>query len=277
MASVKERVEQTRSASWFRFGDASSFSVPVGEGLSLPGATSPGDYLDLLGMYLVDHNDVIAVICPGNGGLIYELVMRGAKKIIAFEPRHLFRGVVERMLAQFPVDCEVEVRSSWPVKSDGPCSCIIWSEGVSDIGDPETVLPSVAAMLSVPGNLFIETVLGLSSSGISNNWRPTETVLSSVLRLGEAVSIDLIGQGRRENSVIHRVAGDFVVLTEDAPEPPKKRPAKKKKAARKQKKVSDTKIKDVADITGMSEDHVRQEVAAWGPDRIEQLIKDAAG
>jgi len=171
-------------SSAFRYGDATGFSINLCDGITLPGRCSPGAYLDRLGLGKLPEK--VMVVCAGNGGLAVECFARGAKVVVAVEPRSRFnKGIqgVKRLLdAQWRQKGEHGLaliwHPHWPTvgRDQGlkNFDLILWPEGVEESSTPKATFQSLADCLATGGKLVVELALGKHGWVEKiNSWRPT--------------------------------------------------------------------------------------------------------
>jgi SAM-dependent methyltransferase len=184
MEAFAEEAKRFAKSSAYQFGDRTGFGVNLSESVRLPGKCSPSDYLDTLGLDKLPKK--VLVICAGNGGLAVECFARGAKQVIALEPRTRFaNGVqgVKRLLdtlwrLEETFDCDLSWQPNWPkVGRDQGLKnfdLILWPEGVEEITAPKATFQSVADCLAPGGRLIVELIHGTHQWVEKiNSWRPT--------------------------------------------------------------------------------------------------------
>jgi len=177
-------VQQFTKSSAYQFGDRTGFAINLSEGITLPGKCSPAGYLDSLGLDKLPEK--VMVICAGNGGLAVECFARGAKQVVAVEPRSRFsHGVkgVARLLGTLwrlnkKHDCALVWHPHWPKvgRDQGlkDFDLILWPEGVEEITTPKSTFQAVADCLAPGGKLVVELAHG-NHQWVEkiNSWRPT--------------------------------------------------------------------------------------------------------
>ncbi len=253
LKQLKTAADKLRGSSDFRYGDPTTFSITLLEHeVELPGAADPAKYLDLLRRKLktvVRKGDSVAIVCPGNGGLVAEAARAGAAKVIAIEPRVRYGAAIDRVCALLDSvyeETEIKTHRGWPgARTDiGPFDLVLWPEGLEECRDPEGVLESLAGMIRAEpkGMLCVEVTHGENTrvEPPLNSFRPTTAVWWSVLDgLGGEV---LETPGRAAGRTIYRVADDAKarLASETAPEKPKKALAPPSKVEKPKPKEKDS-------------------------------------
>jgi hypothetical protein len=215
VTQLQEAVTSLKDSSAFRFGDATTFDVCfLRHEVELPGKCNAADYLKGLKQrlrVLVPEGGRVAVVCPGNGGLIPELLMAGAAEVLAIEPRPRYHDALERvvpLLGAVHEGSSVTTFRAWPKPGLGKMlrafDLIIWSEGLEECLHPAASLGTVASLLAPGGTFVIEVVHGEQGAPlpILNSWRPTKEAW-------DAFFSDTFGDG--DYSLTHgRAAGRYI-------------------------------------------------------------------
>jgi hypothetical protein len=289
---LKQEAERLAASSKFTGGNPLSFKITLEDGALLPGRYDPADYLDSLDLTNFSGMTVV-IICAGNGGLVAEVVKRGAKLALSCEPRFHYHQSLPVVLGMIPKPegAKTGYLSSWP-RGDEQADLVIWPDGLQDSQTPRSILRKVFSMMKPGGAAYIEAVIGdMGKPGESVNcWKPTEAALESTI-LDEApeFSLEKIGPGRLTNRVIYRVCeptfvvveamgGPEMIAPEDVTEVQEKikiaATASTKKPKKPRKKRATKKEKTVMNLTRMTLLAVRAEVALWGDKWLDQVIED---
>ena len=274
MTDLPGYIQQFVRGSSYRFGDNTSFKIYIDKERSaaMPGRHDPRDYLDQLGVGSFNGN--AAVICPGNGGLVADLIYRGAKEVYAFEPRTVFTKGLEGVLSIIRETSEytVTTKEGWPKKGEceGKFDLIIWPEGLDLSVNPHAVFSNVLYMLSEEGVLFIELCQGLNTNSNPekiNRWMPTSLAFQEFIKgIDPSLTIEETGNGRLDRRVIYKINADLVVIVDDdpaiesQPESPLSPVSDESKSAKTTSKKN--KKNALAKIAQLKRDKQKQEVAA---------------
>ena len=238
---LTDAVATLASSSAFRHGDASTFAVTfLRHTAELPGPADPQRYLQVIKNKLgplVSEDDSVAVVCPGNGGLVAEVLLAGAEQVIAIEPRPRFHGAIDQVCALLRSTHErVDVRTNmgWPSpkSSIGPFDLIFWPEGLDECRDPAAAMKSLLGCLRSDGLLCVEVTHGENTKGEPplNSFRPTEETWAGLLeQLGTEVAMQTPGRAQRR--VVYRIDGGAAPKPKVKPKPKVVPPAPVPKAA----------------------------------------------
>ena len=215
---LQQEAEKLTKSSAFRYGDATSFSVPLAQGVSLPGTSSPADYLTLLDLKEVPAR--VLVVGAANGGIVAELLKRGAKEVIAIETRDRFHNSLPAVLGLLAKGLQAEEKKGLafrifpdlPVTEDqqktlGLFDLILWPEGSDEVTEPKKVLQGLAACLSPTGKLYAEILHG--SHGWSdriNSWRPNMDAMIEASQVVFGKAWDNVHAGRGETRRIYALS-----------------------------------------------------------------------
>lgn len=280
MTDLPGYVKQFVRSSAYMYGDRTSFKVHIDKSRTshMPGRHDPSDYLNQVGMAQVDGR--AAVICPGNGGLVAEMIYRNADEVYAFEPRSVFSKGLEGVLSIIEKTSEytVNVKTDWPKKGEcvGEFDLIIWPEGLEISVIPHSVFSNIIKMLSPQGVLLIELCQGLNTDSNPkkvNKWMPTDLAFREfVTSIDPEIVIEKVGKGRLDRRVIYKITSDLVVIIDEGPASiadPKPTPSpvatkpltRGKPVKRTSKKTSKNKKDALAKIAKLKRDKQKQEVA----------------
>jgi hypothetical protein len=200
--ALASEAERFVKSSAYRFGDRTGFAVQLHESISLPGNNSAADYLDKLGLESVPER--VAVVCPGNGGLVAECFTRGAKFVLALEPRPRFNAGLQGVFDLLDKVWQLEetndlshawVEEWWPqIDQDGytDFDLILWPEGVEEITTPKAIFQGLADLLLPGGKLIVELSVG-NRPWVEkiNSWRPSkEAVLDMSKEIFDGETLD---------------------------------------------------------------------------------------
>lgn len=212
------------NSSAFRYGDKTSFQIFLDKERNgyLPGNHDPRPYLDSLGLKDLTGLSV-AVICPGNGGLMTEVLLRGAVESIGYESRHTFKKALDGVFALFARNNDykgVALYHRWPNEADiaSRFDVIIWPEGFDTTVYPRETFESVTRMLKPSGVLYVEVRHGGNTSlPIKiNNYTPTaETFQRFVSYVAPGIGLEEVAPGRMDRRVIYKLESDLVVVVDD--------------------------------------------------------------
>ena len=223
--------EKLTKSSGYRYGDLTSFSVYIAEGVDLPGLSSPADYLDHLGLKSLPVR--VLVVGPGNGGLVAECLHRGAKEVIALESRDRFRGTLVQVLALLAKGLQVEQKTglifriypNFPTTTDqqrslGKFDLILWPDGCEEITEPRAVFSGLSACLAQDAKFYVEIWHGRDGwADRVNSWHPTtDAMLVAVTSCFGQSWLNIIA-GRNDTRRIYVLANK--VAKEEPNEPPK--------------------------------------------------------
>jgi hypothetical protein len=238
-AILAEAKKFSRSSA-YKSGDRTSFSVRLHESITLHGKCSPSDYLDKLGLTTVPAQ--VMIICPGNGGLIAECFERGAKHVIAMEPRPRFQSGLQgvmRLLGDFwrvenkqGLNCQRIPAWPLPGKDRGfkNVPLVLWPEGMDEITRPKVIFQGLADVLAPGGKLVVELALGKHGwVDKINSWRPSAQALAEMSKEFFDGPWEGVIAGRSDTRRIY----SFVMPGKTEPAPVKKAAKKKKKKAAK--------------------------------------------
>lgn len=220
-AQLETQVVELKRSSDFRSGDRNSFMVKLGEE-TLPGNHDPAAYLDQLG--LTEVSGKIAVVCPGNCGLMMELRRRGADRVIGFEPRSRFHRSLTKILN---IANQLDGSPVWPFSSQfwWPSSnviretheVVIWANDTEFCRQPETQIEGALSLLKPGGSLFVEVVLG--TQGVPekgtpiNAWRPSEESFKELVNQVRAgVTVTRVCDGRMDQRAVYQITEEVVVM-----------------------------------------------------------------
>lgn len=184
LADLSAEVARFVKSSAYQFGDRTGFCINLAEGVILPGKCSPSSYLDGLGLDKLPEK--VMVICSGNGGLAVECFARGAKTVVAVEPRSRYnQGVqgVKRLLdTLWRLEKKHDRALLWHPhwlkvgKDQGfkDFDLILWPEGVEEVTTPKETFQAVVDCLAPGGRLMVELTHGTHQwVDKINSWRPT--------------------------------------------------------------------------------------------------------
>lgn len=222
-------VNKFRRSSAFTPGDPFSFSITLTEQIKLPGKFNPSSYLNGLSLPIPDR---VAVICPGNGGLCVELLRRGAKEVVGFEPRNQYFTALTR-ISEFCRDAlgrtfRVELRV--PAAVEEQFDLILWPEGLEEIRDPLQPLYDTINALRSGGRLLIEVAHGPhgASPPRINSWRPGQQAFIDTVQINKDCKHTRTIKGRNASRVIHEIVsvadGDFFMPAQPGAEEAKVEP-----------------------------------------------------
>jgi len=213
--TIKERALKFARSSAYRSGDLTSFAVPLHESTLLSGRYSPSEYLDKLG--LTSMPERVMIVCPGNGGLVAECFNRGAKTVLAVEPRPRFQQTLTSVMSfakEFDLldgklDHQFRLIPRW-ISAEGETfkdvPLILWPEGVDEVTAPQAVVRGIAAALDTGGSLFIEMKHG-SHGWVKeiNSWHPSAQTIGSIAEELFGQSWKSMTQGRLANRRIYEL------------------------------------------------------------------------
>ena len=280
-----------------RYGGSLTFSVRLpNDGGVLPGKSCPDAYLDELNLCDLDGMTVV-IVCPGNGGLVYAALNRGAKKVIAIEPRYLYDKSLPTIVKESDpgsdrltiITAEVTPKL---IESVGTTDIVIWPNDFQGMNRPKLALKLLVTFLSLTGVCYLEVAHGQAGlpEGNVSNWKPTEDAFAESLQsvshtMGAQLKAEIVSAGRLENRIIYRIQEDCVMvlpispIVESQPEPVKKPKPKAKRKARSKKKVdgrgqiTQKMISDAVDKTGLSQAQVEERFALWGKNWLVEAVK----
>jgi len=213
--TIENRIKSFKASSFFTAGDPYSFSVPLGDGFSLPGKYDPRDYLSQMTMGLEGKS--ILVVCPANSGLCLEAIHAGASTVVGFEPRHLYHRPMSA-IAEFAD----EIVGATFIHRTGDANLIekfdvvIWAEGVDDIPHPKSIFDKVFDALAPGGRFYLELATGTHGvlPSTTNCWKPTvEAVKATVESYGE-FEIVATSAGRNQTRKIFTIVNNERVRVE---------------------------------------------------------------
>jgi len=176
--TIQEEIKALTSSSVYRFGDRLCFQVPLGPNLSLPGRQDPSLYITGV------TGGRALVVCPGNGGMVAQLLLQGVEEVVALEPRVRFHDGLKAVLAMFDKVTPGKKHSTlqaFPKKGEantlGQFDHIVWFEGMDDVADPAAVL-TVVGTLKAGGKMLAEIQHGASTQlvGKVGLWLPAADV-----------------------------------------------------------------------------------------------------
>ncbi len=237
LEALAVEAKQFARSSSYQYGDRTSFGVRLTNEILLPGKCSAAKYLDDLGLDKVPER--VMVVCPGNGGLVTECFLRGAKFVLVCETRPRFEQGIQGVLRLLTTAWRLENKhklthqriDDWPEvgreQGFADMDLILWSEGVDEITFPKKIFRGVADCLSPGGRLIVEINHGTNKWVEEiNSWRPN----------GHAVldMVDEIFGTPPETSAGRLSTSRIYTLTLPGKAPAKKK--KKKPAAKKKKK-----------------------------------------
>ena len=245
--ALAREAEKFAKSSAYRFGDPLGFSVCLHKDVTLPGKESPALYLDSLGLKKLPEK--VMIVCPGNGGLAAECFRRGAKNVIALEPRDRFHEPLKQVFALLSKGWMLENKRKfsrrivvdWPLsdgaqEQNGNQDLILWPEAVEEFTLPKAIFNSLGACLAEGGKLIVELMHGRHAwVERINSWKPDSDAISTMAQ-------DVFGRhwtgkqpGRRSGRAIYTLEKAKVP---EATEPAKKTRKKKKKKKKATKKVT---------------------------------------
>jgi len=190
LTNLIEKAKTFEKSSSYRHGDRTSFAIRLHEKIVLLGSCSATNYLDDLGLDKLPER--VMVVCPGNGGLVAECYQRGARQVVAVEPRFRFQDTLRRVLEMLSQAWLLEEEedekkkkgrhhqfvAAFPEagKEQGflDFDLILWAEGVDEITTPKAIFQGLADCLNPGGQLVVELAHG-SHQWVEqiNSWRPT--------------------------------------------------------------------------------------------------------
>ena len=252
MSDLPGYIQKFVRSSAYRFGDSTSFKIYIDENRKalMPGRHDPHEYLNQIGVGQITGS--AAVICPGNGGLLSELIYRGAEEVYGFEPRTVFTKTLEGVLSIIGKTSEytVTTKDKWPRigECEGKFDLILWPEGLDISITPHSIFTNILKMLSPQGVLFIELCLGLNTDHNPkevNRWMPTNQAFREFIRnIDPNAVVESAGIGRLDRRVIYKISNDEVVVIIDEPEKATPKKKNKKKKNTKSSKKTNTKSLD---------------------------------
>lgn len=274
MTELPGYIQKFVRSSVYRFGDSTSFKIYIDENRKtlMPGRHDPYEYLNKIGVGQITGS--AAVICPGNGGLLSELIYRGAKEVYGFEPRTVFTKALEGVLSIIGKTSEytVTTQNKWPQigECEGKFDLILWPEGLDISVTPHSIFTNILKMLSPQGVLFIELCQGQNNDPNPkkiNKWMPTGQAFRGFIKgIDPNVVIGDAGKGRLDRRVVYKISHDDIVVIIEEPEAAqetataKKKTAKKKKSSKKTNPKSQDKKSALAKIIKLKRDKQKQEV-----------------
>lgn len=216
--TLEQQLKAFRQSSSFTPGDTFSFSIKFNDTLSLPGKHDPAAYLDKSG---VDLSGDVCVVCPANGGLCVELLKRGTRSVMVFEPRPIYQKAINEVtkfaaaaLGKPVLGVRYQVTQNSPFESN--CyDTIIWSEGLEDIRDPANLLKAILNGLRPGGTLVIEVALGGHAvlPATINSWKPTAENFEASIKKFEGFEITAKRPGRNQMRTIYTIKNTKVPPT----------------------------------------------------------------
>lgn len=271
-------------SSAYRFGDRTGFTVNLTPGIILPGNSDPVGYLDKLGLETVPEK--VMVVCAGNGGLAVECFARGAKQVVALEPRSRFnKGIqgVKRLLDAYwrledKHDCSLTWNPNWPKEGRDQglkdFDLILWPEGVEEITSPKGTFQAIADCLSPGGRLIVELTHGKHQWVEKiNSWRPSG---HAVNEMAEAVFGSLPGTVLSGRSATMRIYV-LTLLDEQAEAKAKAKAAEAKAAEEKKRKAAEAKAKKAKAEAAAAETEAEAKAEADAETEVEETaIKQPA-
>lgn len=218
---LADNVSTFSKSSAFTPGDAYSFRVRIADKIELPGKFDPALYLQ----FNPRIAGRVAVVCPANGGLCAELLRRGVREVVAFEPRNQYFKAIAAV-AQFVergLGRTFAVHTRMPTVADGEFETIFWPEGLEDLRDPKIPFEQTLACLAPGGNLYIEVHHGSHGALPKNTncWRPSIAAFEqSVASLGSwPIRAKFSGRNAmRQIYTIHDTR-EPILVTPDEPAP----------------------------------------------------------
>ena len=293
MSNLAVEAENFVKSSAFRYGDATGFSINLCDGVTMPGRCSPSAYLDRLG--LSELPEKVMVVCAGNGGLAIECFARGAKVVVAVEPRSRFskgiQGVKRILEAQWRQKAEhgqaLVWHPRWPTEGRDQglkaFDLILWPEGVEEISTPKATFQALADCLAPGGKLVVELAHG-NHGWVEriNSWRPTGRAISDMAAaVFDSVPTKL--GGRNATSKIYTMVLPGEVAPKADPKPksaPKSAPKPKTKKIKKLEPLPKSVDPKPAPVAAEAPryihiDMAKEEPKVEEPEEPEVLIDDA--
>ena len=254
-SAFKEKALAFAKSSGYRHGDRTSFAVRLNEETTLIGSCSAEKYLDDLGLKTLPAR--VMVVCPGNGGLIAECYRRGAKYVVAVEPRARFRAPLQRVLELLSEawrlddvqDLSHRVETAWPLldreRGYKDFDLILWPEGVEEITTPKAIFQGLADCMNPGAKLFVEITLGRHNwVDRINSWRPRGEAVKAMAQEIFDGGPDSTAPGRNALSRVYGLSlPGSPVTKKQTKETAKKPPAAAAKTVKKTTKKKATKKK----------------------------------
>lgn len=220
MSTLLTQVEQLIRSSRFRSG---AYSVPLEEGVSIPGRQDPAELLDICG--IKDMTDKVgAVALADNGGVLAELLLRGASRVAGFEHRVWCHSGLTELVKIHPGRQKMLIFNDLPEKKEElvrehfePCDIVVIPEGwQNETRHPLRFLRSCLRLLKAGGSIFIEVNLGRQGAPEepTNAWYPSQNSFLNAIRNMLSYSPELdMRPGKLEGRTIYRFERPGVKMT----------------------------------------------------------------
>lgn len=211
---VKEARAFERSST-YRYGDRTAFSIRLAPDVVLRGPNSAAAYLDSLGLETLPEQ--VMIVCPGNGGLVTECYLRGAKRVITVETRTRFQRTLRTVMrlqeqlwaTQGTDDLSYRLVDRWEQVSENDgfrdVDLILWPEGLEEITHPKKTFAALASALNPGGKLFVEVQHGKHKWVEKiNSWRPSEHAMLDMCKevFGQRWDENLTGRHGQSSSCV---------------------------------------------------------------------------
>lgn len=243
LADLKKHVDSLRGASRFRYGDPTTFSVPLLPlEVELPGPSDPDAYLSKLqAKFKLKFSDTrCLVVGAGNGGLCAALMNLGAKEVVAAEDRDRFHAALDEVIHLVAGLHEFNPLTyrSWPStgceRSLGEFDLILFPESLEECRVPCETLETVCRLLKADGQLVVEVHHGEQSvlKDPVNAFKPTKDAFAQMMK--DITGNEPLAQipGRAQNRTIYLVSRTHQLgRAKAAPKAPLPTMPREKKAA----------------------------------------------